>query len=118
MTAEQRGELLGRAMASAPARAQAKQPALSAADSLPQPDQLAGLVLLQVVQTAVPQALRNKIRWSAERYARLEHVLQNTQTLRLDVTNGKSVWRVDDGRSMRKDTVLRLLNAGVLIAAE
>ena len=76
----------------------------------------AGVTLLRVTAPTVPQGLKNRLRWPPDRYADLEEVLTQTKAVRLDVNNGKTVWRIDDGQPMRKNTVLRLYGAGVLAA--
>lgn len=68
----------------------------------------------RVVSTQIPQAMKNKLRWSIDQYATLEAMLSAGELLTLDVTNGKSLWRTATGESIRSDTVLRLLRAGLL----
>ena len=58
--------------------------------------------------------MKNKLRWSVDRYATLEALLSAGELLTLDVTNGKSIWRTATGESILSDTVLRLLGAGLL----
>lgn len=79
-------------------------------------DGLVGLTVLQVVSSVIPQRLKNCLRWSPDRYAELERVLRGTKVVRLDVNNGKAVWRGEDGLPMRKDTVKQLHRAGVLVS--
>lgn len=58
--------------------------------------------------------MKNNLRWSVDRYAKLEALLSTGDLLTRDVTNGKEVWRTATGESIRSDTVLRLLRAGLL----
>lgn len=119
LSAAERGEILTQAY-------QAKQtgeewpraslsPAPAPASAAPTPGaSLDGRTQLQVVSTQIPQAMKNKLRWSVDRYATLEALLSAGELLTLDVTNGKSIWRTATGESIRSDTVLRLLGAGLL----
>ena len=71
--------------------------------------------MLTVAAVTLPSRLKNSLRWAPQRYTDLEAVLRSTRTVRLDKSNGKLVWRVDSGDPMRKDTVRRLFDAGVLV---
>lgn len=102
MTAEERGDVLARAMLSTPAHATAAAPDLS------------DVTMLEVVGTEIPQRLKNDLRWAPNRYADLETVLAGTRTVTLARTNGKRSWRTDSGTTMRRETVERLVGAGVL----
>ena len=75
---------------------------------------LEGRTQLQVVAHQIPQAMKNKLRWSADRYTSLEASLSVGDVLHLDVTNGKAVWRNVEGETIRRDTVERLIGVGVL----
>lgn len=116
MTAAQVGELLTQALTgrdrsmgqpntALPSPAPARAPAAPTLD---------GRTQLQVVSTQIPQALKNKLRWTVDRYTTLEALLSAGELLTLDTTNGKDVWRTATGESIRSDTVLRLLGAGLL----
>lgn len=116
MTAAQVGELLTQALTGGEwsmgqPNTMPTSPALATAPATPT---LEGRTQLQVVATQIPQALKNKLRWSVDRYATLEALLSAGELLTLDVTNGKSIWRTAAGESIRSDTVLRLLGAGLL----
>lgn len=103
MSAEERGDLLARVMLSAPAAAKASS----------SPD-LDGVTVLKVVSSEIPQRLKNDLRWSPVRYVDLETVLASTSRVTLVRTNGKRSWRTDSGATMRRETVQRLADAGVL----
>lgn len=75
---------------------------------------LDGVTTLRVLAAQIPQALKNKLRWSADRYTTLEAALSAGDVLHLDVTNGKAVWRNVEGETIRRDTVERLFSVGVL----
>lgn len=79
-------------------------------------ENLDGVTVLRVVTVEIPQRLKNTLRWAPSRYTDLEAVLSSTLEVRLERINGKDVWRIDSGDHMRKDTVLRLVGAGVLVA--
>ena len=117
MTAEQRGELLASVMAgNAPALAGAgKKFRRSAEGSSRGSRSLDGIKVLTVAAVTLPSRLKNSLRWSPQRYTDLEAVLRSTKNVRLDKSNSKLVWRVDNGDPMRKDTVLRLFDAGLLV---
>ena len=117
MTAEQRGELLASVMVlNVPARTSAgEKPQQSAQVPSRGSDSLGGIRVLTVAAVTLPSRLKNSLRWSPQRYTDLEAVLRSTKTVCLDKSNGKLVWRVDNGDPMRKDTVLRLFDAGVLL---
>ena len=118
MGAKQRGELLSAVMAGNAgalagvgenARRSSEQPSRGS-------ERLSGVSLLVVAAVVLPSRLKNTLRWSPDRYVDLEAVLRSTERVRLVRDNGKEVWRVDSGDYMRKDTVLRLFGAGVLVA--
>lgn len=115
MTAAQVGELLTQAFTGQD-RSMDRSNTLSSPAPAPAPaaPTLDGRTQLQVVSTQIPQAMKNKLRWSVDRYATLEALLSTGELLMLDVTNGKSIWRTATGESIRSDTVLRLLGAGLL----
>jgi hypothetical protein len=75
---------------------------------------LEGVTVLRVLSCTLPPALRNKLRWSPERYAALEADLSSGFELRMDLTNGKAVWRTVTGKGIRRDTVELLVKAGIL----
>ena len=54
------------------------------------------------------------MQWFADRYVALEAALRGTQAVTLHRANGKVSWRTDSGETMRRETVGRLLGAGVL----
>lgn len=120
MTAVQVGELLtqaltGRDWSMGQPNTVPTSPAPARAPRAPTPAaSLDGRTQLQIVATRIPQALKNKLRWSVDRYAKLEALLSTGELLTLDTTNGKDVWRTATGQSIRSDTVLRLLGAGLL----
>lgn len=94
------------------------QPAPTLTASItPDADQLRDLeagTVLRVTDTSLPSRLKNEMRWNAARYEALEAVLRGTQAVTLHRTNGKFSWRTDSGETMRRETVGRLLGAGVL----
>ncbi|KQR11652.1 hypothetical protein ASF71_20620 [Deinococcus sp. Leaf326] len=120
MTAAQVGELLTQALAGRDwsmdkSNTVPTSPASATAPAVPTPGaSLEGRTQLQVIAHQIPQAMKNKMRWSSDRYATLEALLAANELLTLDVTNGKSIWRTATGESIRSDTVLRLLGAGLL----
>lgn len=122
ISAEQRGELLTTVMVGAPAEAgvagagvgrQARRSSKGPSRGL---QSLEGVTLLKVAAVVLPSRLKNSLRWSPQRYTDLEAVLQSTEQVRLVRDNSKEVWRVDSGDYMRRDTVSRLVGAGVLVA--
>lgn len=116
MSAKGRGDLLAQVMAGAPAEAGVGGNARRISEGHSRGSQsLEGVTLLRVAATALPSSLRNTLRWSPGRYADLEAVLLGTEHIRLDRSSGKPVWRADDGEHVRRDTVVRLLDAGVLV---
>ena len=125
MTAERRGEVLTEARAAMialgpPIYRSVLKKSRADAGAKDEPDKadiLDGLTLLRVASTSVPQSLKNVLRWMPHGYTKLDTVLMQTQTVRLVTATGKSVWRIDDGASMRKDTVKRLFDAGILVAS-
>lgn len=117
MTAEQRGEVLthvmtGNTLALVGAGEKSRQSAEGSSRGF---ESLDGIKVLTVVAVTLPSRLKNSLRWAPQRYTDLEAVLRSTRTVRLDKSNGKLVWRVDSGDPMRKDTVRRLFDAGVLV---
>lgn len=78
---------------------------------------LEGVSVLHVASAQVPQRLKNRLRWSPERYAALETTLGSESVLRLERVNGKTVWHTSEGKPIRRDTVQRLFEVGVLTAA-
>lgn len=112
LSAAEVGELLAQALSGQPV-AHTSAPSASAPTLALDLD---GVTMLRVVAPTVPQALKNKLRWSLDRYTALEAALSVGDVLHLDVTNGKSVWRNADGENIRRDTVERLMGVGVLIA--
>lgn len=75
---------------------------------------LDGVTILLVRDSVVPQRLKNDLRWSAKRYDELEALLADAGRLELRKTNGKETWRTPTGKTVRRDTVLRLYGVGVL----
>lgn len=75
---------------------------------------LDGLSVLRVVSSSLPSALRNDLRWPPQSYRKLEATLSRASVLKLETIRGKAAWRVPTGESIRKDTVIRLLQAGLL----
>jgi hypothetical protein len=109
--------------AEAPGRTRvARSAALESAGRLPaseklQPETTAnldGLSVLRVVSSTLPKALRNDLRWPPQSYQNLEATLSRASVLKLETLRGKTAWRVSTGESIRKDTVSRLLQAGLL----
>lgn len=87
------------------------------AATAPDADQLRDLEVgtsLRVASTTLPSRLKNDLRWAADRYEALEAVLRGTQAVTLHRTNGKVSWRTDNGDTMRRETVARLLKAEIL----
>lgn len=79
-------------------------------------ESLEGVTTLLVRDPAIPQRLRNDLRWSPKsRYEELETLLAKAGRLNLHRTNGKSSWRTPDGITVRQDTVTRLHALGVLV---
>ncbi|GGS44753.1 hypothetical protein [Deinococcus knuensis] len=117
MSAEERGDLLSRVMSGQTAHSDQPPaqpaPTATAPDSDPLRDLEPGTVL-RVTDTTLPSRLKNEMRWNAARYEALEAVLRGTQAVTLHRVNGKPVWRTDGGDTMRRETVGRLLGAGVL----
>ena len=116
MNAEQRGELLTRVMAgntSEPSGVRKKSPPGTAGPSRAS-ECLEGITMLTVAAVKLPSRLKNALRWPPRRYADLEEVLRNTDTVRLV----KSVWRTDTRIAIRKDTVAQLVAAGVLVSTD
>ena len=118
MSAEQRGELLADVMArNAGALAGVGENARRSSERPSRGSQeLDGVTVLVVAAVVLPSRLKNSLRWAPNRYTELEAVLRSTEQVRLVRDNGKEVWRVDSGEYMRKDTVLRLFGAGMLVA--
>lgn len=120
MTAEQRGDLLSRVMSGQTShdhQPTAQSAPTAPAATVPDADQLRDLEVgtsLRVASTTLPSRLKNDLRWNAARYEALEAVLRGTQAVTLHRTNGKQSWRTDSGDTMRRETVGRLLGAGVL----
>lgn len=112
LSAAEVGTLLAQALREQAAGSSAPPSAPAAAASLD------GVTVLRVLAPTVPQALKNKLRWSADRYTTLEAALSAGDVLHLDVTNGKAVWRTMSGEAVRRDTVERLLGVGVLGVAK
>lgn len=75
---------------------------------------LHGLSSLRVVSSTIPSPLRNDLRWPPLRYQELETTLSREAVLKLETIRGKTAWRTSTGESIRKDTVSRLLQAGLL----
>lgn len=109
--------------AEAPTRAEVGQSAIPAfaarphasEEPLPEPTaSLKGLSILRVVSSTLPSALRNDLRWPPQSYQKLEATLSRAPVLKLETIRGKAAWRVPTGESIRKDTVIRLLQAGLL----
>lgn len=109
LSAAEVGELLAQALRWQGAGSSALPSAPAAAASLD------GVTVLRVLAPTVPQALKNKLRWSADRYTALEAALSVGDVLHLDVTNGKAVWRNVEGETIRRDTVDRLIGIRVLV---
>lgn len=115
MSAKGRGDLLAQVMAGAPAEARVGNKSRSAVEGASRGSQgLEGIILLKVAAVMLPSRLKNTLRWSPSRYTDLEAVLLGTEHIRLDRSSGKPVWRDDGGKFMRPETVVRLLDAGVL----
>ena len=118
MTAEQRGGLLADVMAGALAGAGVDGLARRAAQEISHgSESLNGVTVLKVASVTLPSWLKNTLRWAPSRYTDLETVLRSTELVRLVRINGKEVWRIDSGEPMRKDTVNRLVDARMLVAA-
>lgn len=120
-----RGELAARdvAVVPAPQKAQktrkAKGRGKGAGASAEAPsrasESLDGVTTLLVRDPAIPQRLRNDLRWSPKsRYEAFEALLAKAGRLDLCETNGKETWRTPTGETVRRDTVLRLHEVGVL----
>lgn len=111
LTAAEIGELLVQGLTEAavrPSEATAPPPRLG----------LEGVTVLHVMSCTLPGGLKNKLRWSPDRYSVLESDLSSGLELRLDFTNGKTVWRTVKGKGIRKDTIDTLLRYGIITVSE
>lgn len=90
---------------------QLEAPAVAVAD---EPVDFEGATVLLVREPSIPQRLKNDLRWSSKRYQELEELLADAGRLELRKTNGKETWRTPTGKTIRRDTVLRLYGVGVL----
>lgn len=114
MSAGERGVLLARARAgegSADSRPDPMSISVVQAPSRPD-DSLQGVVAVRVISAHLSQQLRNDLRWSSDRYARLEALLAQGPVLRSRRVNSKTVWRTVENITIRSDTVAMLLQAG------
>lgn len=75
------------------------------------------VTVLRVMSSAIPSSLRNDLRWSPQSYQKLEATLSRESVLKLETIRGKVAWRTSTGESIRKDTVSRLFQAGLLAPA-
>lgn len=116
LSAEERGDLLARVRAQEDQPEPKTGPGSTGWPEIPSrpAEGHAEPITLWVVAPQLPQRLKNDLRWAPERYGALEALLTAAGRLNLHRTNGKATWRTPQGDTLRKDTVTRLLAAGVL----
>lgn len=101
------GELLTAAY-----RAAAANPASLNTPSKPQ--HLDDVTAFRVLSANISQRTRNRLRWPAANYPRMEALLAQGEVIQLIHEDGKDKWQTAQGDMIRRDALLRLAQAGNL----
>lgn len=103
------GELLTTAY-----RAAAASPAILSMPSEPQ--SLEDVTAFRVLSATIDQRTRNRLRWPAANYPRMEALLAQGEVIQLVREDGKDKWKTSGGDVIRRDTLIKLAQAGNLEA--
>lgn len=103
------GELLAAAY-----RAAAANPVLLNMPSEPQ--SLEDVTVFRVLSATIDQRTRNRLRWPAANYPRMEALLAQGEVIQLIREDGKDKWKTSGGDVIRRDTLVKLAQAGNLEA--
>lgn len=101
------GELLAAAY-----RAAAANPALL--NMPPEPQSLEDVTAFRVLSASIDQRTRNRLRWPAANYPRMEALLAQGEVVQLVHEDGKDKWNTAQGETIRRDTLVKLAQAGNL----
>jgi hypothetical protein len=101
------GELLAAAY-----RAATANPVLLRAPAEPQ--SLEGVTAFRVLSASIDQRTRNRFRWPAANYPRMEALLAQGEMIQLIHEDGKDKWRTAQDDVIRRDTLVKLTEAGNL----
>lgn len=101
------GELLTAAY-----RAAAANPASLNTPSEPQ--SLENVTAFRVLSASIDQRTRNRFRWPAANYPRMEALLGQGEVIQLIHEDGKDKWNTAQGDVIRRDTLVKLAEAGNL----
>ena len=101
------GELLAAAY-----RAAAANPASLNLPSEPQ--NLEDVTAFRVLSSSIDQRTRNRLRWPAANYPRMEALLAQGEVIQLVREDGKDKWNTIKGETIRRDTLVKLAQAGNL----
>ncbi len=101
------GELLAAAY-----RAATANPAILNMPSEPQ--SLEDVTAFRVLSANIGQRTRNRLRWPAANYPRMEALLAQGEVIQLIHEDGKDKWKTSGGNVIRRDTLVKLAQAGNL----
>jgi hypothetical protein len=101
------GELLTAAY-----RAVAASPAILS--TLSEPQSLENVTAFRVLSASIDQRTRNRLRWPAANYPRMEALLAQGEVIQLIHEDGKDKWNTAQGDVIRRDTLVKLAEAGNL----
>jgi hypothetical protein len=101
------GELLAAAY-----RAAAASPAILSMP--PEPQTLEDVTAFRVLSASIDQRTRNRFRWPAANYPRMEALLAQGEVIQLIHEDGKDKWNTVQGDMIRRDTLVKLAEAGNL----
>lgn len=101
------GELLAAAY-----RAAAANPA--SLNTLSEPQSLEDVTAFRVLSASISQRTRNRLRWPAANYRRMEALLAQGEVIQLIHEDGKDKWQTAQGDVIRRDALVRLAQAGNL----
>ena len=101
------GELLTAAY-----RAAAANPAILSTPSEPQ--SLEDVTAFRVLSATISQRTRNRLRWPAANYPRMEALLAQGEVIQLVHEDGKDKWNTAQSDVIRRDTLVKLAEAGNL----
>lgn len=79
-----------------------------------EPQSLEGVTAFRVLSASIDQRTRNRLRWPAANYPRMEALLAQGKVIQLVHEDGKDKWKTSGGDVIRRDTLVKLVQAGNL----
>lgn len=77
-----------------------------------EPQGLEGVIAFRVLSASIDQRTRDRFRWPATHYPRMEALLTQGEVIQLIREDGQNKWRTAQGDVIRQDTLAKLAEAG------